>query len=250
MCSGQANFAWGVITLYPTRRERKPKEVYRKLTQDSSQQALRTAILEIITKQKPETVEQLARRVHEQWPSFSNEQILDAILILQDEEKLHLARTQPLPSNITGYLKTSKVSWYWMTLATTVAAVLSVFLIPESAYPAVIVRYVLGAIFILWLPGYTLIKALFPQHPPFSKGLAHILDTSEKNIDTIETVALSLGMSLALVPIVGLLLNYTPWGIRLTPITLGLTALTLIFATAAVVRQNQSRSERSESTRA
>jgi uncharacterized membrane protein len=103
----------------------------------------------------------------------------------------------------------------------------------------------LGAIFILWLPGYAFIKALFPQHLPFSKGLAHTLETSEKNIDTIETIALSFGMSLALVPIVGLLLNYTPWGIRLTPITLGLTALTLIFATAAIVRESQSRTERS-----
>jgi hypothetical protein len=227
----------GVIILYPTRRERKPKEVYRNLTQDSSQQALRTAILEITTKQKPETVEQLARQVHEQLPSFSNEQILDAILILQDEEKLHLTRTQPLPSNITGYLKTSKASWYWITLATTLAAVLSVYLVPESAYPAVIVRYVLGAIFILWLPGYAFIKALFPVRLP--------IKTADKNLDAVERIALSFGMSLALVPIVGLLLNYTPWGIRLTPITLGLTALTLIFATAAVVRENQSRPERS-----
>jgi uncharacterized membrane protein len=50
-------------------------------------------------------------------------------------------------------------------------------------------------------------------------------------------------MSLALVPLVGLLLNYTPWGIRLTPITLSLTALTLTFATAAVIREYQSTSK-------
>jgi uncharacterized membrane protein len=46
-------------------------------------------------------------------------------------------------------------------------------------------------------------------------------------------------MSIALVPIIGLLLNYTPWGIRLTPIVLSLTALTIIFATAAIVREHQ-----------
>jgi uncharacterized membrane protein len=44
-------------------------------------------------------------------------------------------------------------------------------------------------------------------------------------------------MSIALVPIVGLILNYTPWGIRLTPITISLLALTLVFATMAVVRE-------------
>jgi uncharacterized membrane protein len=58
--------------------------------------------------------------------------------------------------------------------------------------------------------------------------------TSSENLDTIERVALSLGMSLALTPIVGLILNYTPWGITLTPITLSLLALTVVFATAAI----------------
>lgn len=207
------------------------------MTHESSQQTLRATILQITNDQKPETVDQLARQVHERFPSFSNKEILDAILNLQKEEKLHLTQTQSLPRNITGYLKTSNTSWYWITIATTLAALISVLSIPENAYPIVIVRYVLGAIFILWLPGYAFIKALFPVKLP--------IKTADKNLDTVERIALSFGMSLALVPIVGLLLNYTPWGIRLTPITVSLTALTLSFATAAVVRENQVRAKRS-----
>jgi uncharacterized membrane protein len=34
----------------------------------------------------------------------------------------------------------------------------------------------------------------------------------------------------------GLLLNYTPWGIRTTPVTLSLLGLTLVFSSSAVVR--------------
>ena len=60
-------------------------------------------------------------------------------------------------------------------------------------------------------------------------------------METIERLALSIGMSLVLVPIVGLILNYTPWGIRLTPITLSLLALTIVFATAALFREYQTR---------
>ena len=209
------------------------------MTHESSQQTLRAAILQITYDQKPETVEQLAHQVHERFPSFSNKEILDAIVNLQNEEKLRLTRTTLSPGNFMGYLKTNNASWYWITLATTLAAVISVFSIPENAYPIVIVRYVLGAIFILWLPGYAFIKALFPVKLP--------IKTADKNLDAIERIALSSGMSLALVPIVGLLLNYTPWGIRLAPITLGLTDLTLIFATAAVARENQSRPEQSDS---
>ena len=116
-----------------------------------------------------------------------------------------------------------------------------IFVVPEDDFPLVYARYVLGAIFILWLPGYAFIKALFPQTLPFARALAHSLGTTEKNLDTIERVALSLGMSIALVPIVGLLLNYTPWGIRLTPIVLSLTTLTSAFATTAIAREYQIR---------
>jgi len=43
-----------------------------------------------------------------------------------------------------------------------VATAIVVFAIPENAYPIIYIRYVLGVIFVLWLPGFTLIKALFP----------------------------------------------------------------------------------------
>ena len=61
--------------------------------------------------------------------------------------------------------------------------------------------------------------------------------TSSENLDNIERIALSIGMSLALVPIVGLILNYTPFGIRLAPITLSLLTLTVVFATVALFRE-------------
>jgi len=95
-----------------------------------------------------------------------------------------------------------------------------VFLVPENAFPVVYARYVFGSVFVLFLPGYSLIRALF----------------SGKELDSIERFALSVGLSLALVPMAGLLLNYTPWGIRTTPVTLSLLGLTLVFASAAVIR--------------
>jgi uncharacterized membrane protein len=38
-----------------------------------------------------------------------------------------------------------------------------------------------------------------------------------------------------------LILNYMPWGIRLTPIVLCLFALTLISATVAIAREHQTK---------
>ncbi|HDI31760.1 MAG TPA: DUF1616 domain-containing protein, partial [Thermofilum sp.] len=57
------------------------------------------------------------------------------------------------------------------------------------------------------------------------------------DLTQLERVALSLGLSLAIVPLIGLILNYTPWGIRLDPIITSLTLLTIILALGAVYRK-------------
>lgn len=208
------------------------------MTTKPQEQTLADVILKATLAQKPETVNQLASLVHDRLPNVSDQQILDAIAQLQREGKLKLTRKpQQTPLNLKAYLKTFNSFWYWTILIVTFATVAAVFTIPENLQPYVIIRYVLGTTFILWLPGYTFIKALFPKtHPP--KPTTYI-DRIGQNLDPIERTALSIGMSLSLVPIVGLLLNYTPFGIRLTPITLSLTALTIIFATTALLRENQ-----------
>ena len=68
------------------------------------------------------------------------------------------------------------------------------FTIPETFYPTAYIRNVLGIIFVLFLPGFAFIKALFPTTVP--------LKTTSESLDDIERIALSFGMSLALVPIV------------------------------------------------
>jgi len=203
------------------------------LTDKTTNSDTTETIIQIIKERKLQTVEQLVTLAKEKL-QISEREILETILQLQNEGKISLTKQQSQTSlNLTAYLKTEQALWYWITLTLSAATTAVVFTIPENFYPWVYVRYVLGTIFVLWLPGYTFIKALFPAEPP--------IKTSEKSLDTIERVALSLGMSLALVPIVGLLLNYTPWGIRLTPIVLSLLALTVVFATAAVIREHQTK---------
>jgi len=200
------------------------------LNEKAAAQNLTETILQITAQNKPATVNQLVELVKEKTLA-SNQEILDAIIKLQNEGKLQLGTPPQQALTMSTYLETAAARWYWITMALTIATVIVVFTVPENAFPLVYVRYVLGAIFILWLPGYAFIKALFPVKLP--------IKFADKGLDTVERIALSLGMSLALVPITGLLLNYTPWGIRITPITLSLTALTLTFATVAMIREHQ-----------
>jgi len=193
------------------------------LPEDQPKNKMDQHIIQITKEKKPENVEQLIKLVKEKYP-LPEQEILARILHLQEKEEIHLKTRQILtPEKVTTYLGSSQASWYWITIILTLTTALVIFIIPENAFPLVYARYILGSIFVLWLPGYAFIKALFPL----------------KELDSIERVALSIGTSLALVPITGLLLNYTPWGIRITPIAISLLALTVTFATAAIIREHQ-----------
>jgi hypothetical protein len=203
-----------------------------RLPQKTAEDELDEQIISTVETDKPENVQQLIDRVQE-LSSKSKQEILGRIMHLEQEEKIHLKPPQTsTPEKFSSYIRSNQAFWYWITITLAIATAIVVFTVPEDAYPLVYLRYVLGVIFILWLPGYAFIKALFPKQLP--------LRTNNKDLDTIERIALSIGISIALVPIVGLLLNYTSWGIRLTPIVLSLLAVTTVFATAAVIREYQS----------
>jgi len=105
------------------------------------------------------------------------------------------------------------------------ATVLSLFLLLITLTPLSdisVVRIPLGLLMVLFVPGYTLIAALFPR---------------QVDLDGIERVALSFGLSIAVVPLIGLGLNYTPWGIRLTPVVVSLAIFTMVMASAAHFRR-------------
>jgi len=83
-------------------------------------------------------------------------------------------------------------------------------------------RAVVGFPLVLFLPGYSLVSTLFPR---------------KDELDTIERIALSIGLSICVVVFIGLALNYTPWGIRLGPVLLALSAFTLIGTAVSALRR-------------
>ena len=200
---------------------------------------LTQTIIQLTKNKKPKDLQQLVNLVKEK-TVIPETKIIKHIIRLQRQGKITLKPLPtPPPQKLSIYLKTKEAYWYWITLILAATTTITTFTIPENAYPIVYIRYLLGTVFVVWLPGYSFIKALFPTEPPFK--------TSAKNLDSIERLALSIGTSLALVPIIGLLLNYTPWGIRLTPIVLSLLVLTTIFATVGIIREHKSQLKKSTS---
>ena len=102
----------------------------------------------------------------------------------------------------------------------TLLCILFVLIPPLNESP---VRIIFGLLLVLFLPGYALIAALFIR---------------KDDLDGIERIALSFGLSIAISPLLGLALNYTPFGIRLTPILIVLSVFTIALAIGACARRS------------
>ncbi len=83
-------------------------------------------------------------------------------------------------------------------------------------------RILFGLILLLFLPGFSLSLMLFPKRD---------------ELTGIERVALSFILSLAVTPLLGLILNFTPFGIRLVPVLIILSAFTISVSLIAWYRR-------------
>ena len=140
-------------------------------------------------------------------------------------------------------------------------AVASIFIPVINQSP---IRVLFALPVMLFIPGYVFIAALFPEAgdttdrddettptesadtdpsatDPAAQSVsktAAAIAAERGGIDGIERVALSFGTSIAIVPLIGLVLNFTPWGIRLIPIVVSLTGFTVATAYVAARRRH------------
>ena len=108
----------------------------------------------------------------------------------------------------------------YLQICVIVISIILVFII--QFIPDNLSRIIVGLPFVLLFPGFTLISTLFPR---------------KESLGGIERLALSFGLSLAVVPLIGLILNYTSWGITLYSVLYSLLAFVVVFAVIAIVRQ-------------
>lgn len=76
--------------------------------------------------------------------------------------------------------------------------------------------------FVVLFPGYALVALLFPR---------------ASEVEWMVRIALSFGLSVAIVALLGLALNFTPWGIRFVPMVAAITAFTILCTLVAYKRR-------------
>ncbi len=198
--------------------------------------SLDRSIIKILSNEHPKTVKELIKLVRFK-NDVSEQEIIERILLLQDKGKIVLSDQLPLNFTLKNYMLSVHSYWYLVIVAlaatTTTLILANLGRAPIVGHILIYIRYLFGSIFVLFLPGYSFIKALFPM----------------KEIDNVERAALSIGTSLALVAMNALIINYTPWGISTTPLTLSLLILTLTLSTLAVLREHKTLSTKQRKPR-
>lgn len=126
-----------------------------------------------------------------------------------------------------AFLRDSQNRWYWFTLLIACLAVIFTLLVPDI-YPIGYIRIFFSVFFVLFFPGYTLLKLVFPNDL--------LNKDAEPLVNLVERVALSFGLSLIFASLVGLFWDYAT-GINLFTITISLFVLVFIFATLALTRK-------------
>lgn len=113
--------------------------------------------------------------------------------------------------------------WFEIVVGFTVLALLISYLVPSDSL-LVGVRYVVSFIFIAFLPGYCLVNLLF---------------LGKNSLDLVETLVLSVALSLGLAGLIGLFLGLSPIGINFVSITVSLSASVLVLAVLAFIRKRK-----------
>jgi putative Mn2+ efflux pump MntP len=187
---------------------------------------IKETILEFVKTERPQSTKQLIAVLKEKL-MLPEAKITKFVLELQAEGTIKLKN----PSMQFYKSKSKGILWYQLTFSIGAIAALLALLVPENLYPWIYVRNFFGIIFILFLPGFSFIKAIFPNNfPNYKFG---------QDLQTIEWIALSVGLSIALVSTTGLVLYYVFSGINLSTTVIVLFVITSVCATIGMSRQQK-----------
>lgn len=189
-------------------------------TQASEGSSIRELIEHAMKRRHPTTVGQLSRIINSE-NSLDESDFIQTLEKMVEDGSVRLQAPRYELESVLDYLSSPALSsWFWETIVVSAAAVIAIMLTPD-VYPVNTIRWALGSVFVLYLPGYALLRLL----------------REKAELDGPVRVALSIGLSIVVVFLLGMLINFTPWGIRLIPIIASLGAFTILCSAAAALRE-------------
>ena len=207
----------------PLRIRKNATRLYRKMSgkgdpvnESKIAKQIETVVLEK-SATKPIPLAKLVKELTNELP-YNSDMIVSIVLGLQVGKKIVIK--EPVPyKRFMDYLLSPISFWFWELSVATMASLGFIF---ASSGLALFLRYIFGSILVLFLPGYAFVGFIY-----FKRD----------DLDYLTRASISFVMSLALTTLVGLALNFTPFGINLFPVALSLTAVTIGLLLLTVFRK-------------
>ncbi|MFX1293615.1 MAG: DUF1616 domain-containing protein [Promethearchaeota archaeon] len=190
-------------------------------------------LLKLFKEKKDQTADQIIQLIMENY-SLDKELILKTIKKLFKEGKIELKEpihAEASPQSLKEFIFHSMNYDLWLCVLLVIITIPIALFIPENAFESGdglsiffgVVRLIIGTIFVVFLPGYAVFTMLWP--------------TSEK--EDLTRFGIAFGLSLVIVPILGLILNFTPLGLTFISILIIITLFTLIILCITFIRRYQ-----------
>lgn len=176
-------------------------------------------VLDIMNRKACRKVGDVVANLHKVDRSISAGEIHDAVRNLEKKGTVNLSE-EKMPSS---FVKSLSDPWtnlpLWGAVLGTVVMIVSLYQLPQEG-SWLGVRGVIGAVFLFGVPGYALTGILIQHDKP------HV----------VERIAISIGMSLAAVVLIGIVLDYSQIGVRMEPIIASMSAFGIAAAIIASYR--------------
>jgi lysylphosphatidylglycerol synthetase-like protein (DUF2156 family) len=152
---------------------------------------------------------------------LTDSELVEIVRRMKESGQITFSKRPPKFKSFFSFLLNLPWCWtFWFLLATTAVTLGSVYYLPSSI-PWTYVRWIAGIVLLGFAPGLGLVRLLFG---------------SRRELDEAETVSLSIGLSLVVSTLVGILLNFSPRGISLGSIVFAMATLVVFFACASAAR--------------
>ena len=152
--------------------------------------------------------------------SLSIEEIQNAVRKLEREKKIMLLEPGTKGHFFHYIMRSYNGLLLWLTTAATCLTIALVFLLPNIE-PWSYMRIMTGAVFVLFIPGNALVQLLF----------AH------QNMEQTEQMVLSVGLSIALISIIGLMLKYILLALTVESAVISISILSITLSAVANYRR-------------
>ena len=182
---------------------------------------MRARILEILHARKCKNVQDLVNDVHGSYECLSVTEIRDLIRSLEEDDKIILVESEVERSFLRHVTKNYHSNLpFWLSVITISLTFVTTYLLPETGIWTII-RIISGSAVVLLIPGYGLVGMLFPK----------------KDFTLIERLGLALALSLALVPILWLIMSYFQLGVRIDLVIAGVSVAGMLLIFGDTYRQ-------------